>query len=124
MSTFAVFGMTREAALAEARKKTPTTKPEIGGGNRILSEAEWLDDVEAAVEATMRSSRVRQLSQLFDAPQFARQFIDMARASVECRDMRIRAKCQLRNADGTPVTDQKTGAPKYEFVDWNATGEA
>lgn len=34
MSTFAVFGMTRAAAEAEARKKTPTTRADKsrGGG--------------------------------------------------------------------------------------------
>lgn len=36
MSTFAVFGMTADVALAEARKITPTTKqnPAPGGGSR------------------------------------------------------------------------------------------
>ena len=33
MSTFAVFGMTRDFALAEARKKTPTTRIELVKGD-------------------------------------------------------------------------------------------
>lgn len=34
MSTFAVFGMTRSFALAEARKKTPVRELRGGGGSR------------------------------------------------------------------------------------------
>ncbi|WP_449106728.1 hypothetical protein [Pseudomonas mohnii] len=48
MSTFAVFGMTADVALAEARKITKTTKPsgKIGCPPLELTIAEW----ELAVE--------------------------------------------------------------------------
>lgn len=38
MSTFAVFGMTRDVALAEAKKKTPTVMAK-GGGSRSHPDA-------------------------------------------------------------------------------------
>lgn len=43
MSTFAVFSMTRDVALAEARKTTKTTKPsgKVGCPPIDLTVAEW-----------------------------------------------------------------------------------
>lgn len=81
MSTFAVFGMTRDAARAVAMKSTPDTrpaKPPAIGWEHLLM-AEWLEQVERATCKIMDGSRVRQLSPLFDAPQFAEQFIQLAR---------------------------------------------
>lgn len=79
---------------------------------------EWLEMVGTHADATMESSRTLQLSPLYDAQQYAQQFIDLARRSGQCRDMRIRARCALTDALGKPIKDPKTGAPKYGFVDW------
>lgn len=125
MSTFAVFGMTRAAAEAEARKKTPTTRADKSrGGVEPIPMNEWLELVEAATSATMEGGRTRQLSQLYDAPQYAQQFIDLARRSGQCRDMHIRARCVLTDAQGKPIIDPKTKVPKYGFVDWVPTKES
>ncbi|WP_225933372.1 hypothetical protein [Pseudomonas peradeniyensis] len=64
MSTFAVFGMTAAAALADARKKTKTTKPsgKAGCPPLDLALAEWQEAVQRNVEAIMTGERVKQLS--------------------------------------------------------------
>lgn len=126
MSTFAVFGMTRAIAIAEARKKTPTTRADKSrGGVEPIPMNEWLAMVEAAAEKIMQGTQVRQLSELFDAPQYAEQFIALARKAGDCRDMRIRAKAELKDALGETIIDPKTQAPKYGFSDWEArTGSA
>jgi hypothetical protein len=120
MSTFAVFGMTRAVALAEAKKRTKGTRKNVKapGGVEPIPLAEWLDLVEKKTEQIMGGGTVRQLSPLFDAPQYAEQFIDLARKTIQCRDMRIRSKSVLSDAQGKPIINPKTKAPKVGFADW------
>jgi hypothetical protein len=115
MSTFAVFGMTQHVALADARKSTPT---KIAG--RQLSAAQWGVAVCRAAEKIMASEKVKQLSPLFDAPQFAEQFIQMARKTGDCRDMKIRAKRVITDAGGQPILNKKTKRPKIGFCEYAA----
>lgn len=120
MSTFAVFGMTLDVATTEARKKTSGTRKNLKvlGGVEPIPEAEWLEMVRKRVEKIMRGGTVRQLSPMFDAPQYAEQFIELARKTLKCRDMRIRAKAMLVDAKGEPIINPKTKAPKVGFIDW------
>lgn len=55
MSTFAVFGMTADVALAEARKITKTTKSGAKPGSPALQPtlAEWNEAVEQKAAAIM-----------------------------------------------------------------------
>lgn len=99
MSTYAVFGMTEHFAREEARKKTPTNI-----GKRNLTEAEWLEQVELRVQKVMTGKRVVQLSCLFDAPQFAEQFIRLMQADASARrDICIRARVRV-DADAKKKT--------------------
>lgn len=120
MSTFAVFGMTADVALAEARKITKTTKPseKVGCPPLELSLGEWNLAVEQAAAKIMKSEKVKQLSQLFDAPQYAEQFMELARKTGRCRDLRIRAKCVITDAAGKPVINKKTKAPKVGWINY------
>lgn len=120
MSTFAVFGMTLDVATAEARKKTPATRKSAVpfGGMEPIPEAEWLELVRKRAEKFMGGGTVRQLSPLFDAPQYAEQFIELARKTLRCRDMQIRAKAVLVDAKGEPIINPKTKAPKVGFSMW------
>lgn len=119
MSTFAVFGMTRAVALKDALKNTPTTK---GHGSSIvqMTEAEWLSECEKRAEKTMKSAKVKQLSGLFDAPQFARQWIELQHKAGGSRDLHIRFKSVLKDASGKPLINKKTGAPKVGWSDFDA----
>lgn len=98
MSTFAVFGMTRYYASQAALKNTPTTMIErgsnvLGGGAvRALSEAEWLIAVEAHADRIFESKRCVQLSEPFDTPHFASDFIGLLKKHGECRDLTIKYK--------------------------------
>lgn len=89
-----------------------------------LTEAQWLQRVAQAADRMMQGTQVRQLSPLFDAPQYAEQFITMARKAGKCRDMRIRAKAELKDAQGKTIIDPKTKAPKYGFTDWAPAKES
>ena len=120
MSTFAVFGMTRAVALAEAKKRTKGTRKNLTapGGVEQIPLAEWLALVEKKADQIMGGGTARQLSPLFDAPQYAEQFIELARKTIQCRDMRIRSKSVLTDAQGKPVINPKTKAQKVGFADW------
>ncbi|WP_327440243.1 hypothetical protein [Pseudomonas donghuensis] len=120
MSTFAVFGMTADVALAEARKITKTTRPsgKAGCPPLELTQAEWNLAVEQQAAKIMAGEKVKQLSQMFDAPQYAQQFMELARKTGKCRDLRIRAKCEITDAEGEPVINQKTKMPKIGWTDY------
>ena len=120
MSTFAVFGMTRDVAMAEAKKTVKTTRPDPkrNGHNIELTVDEWMYKVGVRADQLMAGARVKQLSPLFDAPQYAEQFIELARKSGKCRDMRIRAKRTMVDAQGEPIINPKTKAPKVGFTEW------
>ena len=59
MSTFAVFGMTRDVALAEAKKRTKGTRKNVKapGGVEPVPLAEWLELVEKKAELIMGGVR-------------------------------------------------------------------
>lgn len=120
MSTFAVFGMTASAALAEAKKKTRTTRPsgKIGCPPVDLSPAEWDEAVKRNAEATMAGERVKQLSALFDTPQHAMQFIELAKRAGGCRDLKIRCKAALLDEKGKKILNPKTRMPLIGWADW------
>lgn len=109
MSTFAVFGMTEHFARDEARKKTPTSV-----GKTELTPTQWLAAVENRAEKTMLSSRIVQLSNLFDAPQFAQQYIELLRKAGKCRDLKIRAKVKVEHS---AETRGKKKAPSTTWKD-------
>jgi hypothetical protein len=120
MSTFAVFGMTRDVAMAEARRTVKTTRPDPkrAGHNIELTVDEWMHKVGLRADQIMGGARVKQLSPLFDAPQYAEQFIELARKSGKCRDIRIRTKAVLVDAQGKPIINPKTKSPKVGFAEW------
>ena len=59
MSTFAVFGMTRDVALAEAKKRTKGTRKNVKapGGVELIPLAEWMELVEKKTEQIMGGVR-------------------------------------------------------------------
>lgn len=118
MTTFAVFGMSESWARDEAKETTSTHR--MGDGKLIeRTIAEWEEAVAAEVARIMASKKSVRLSPMFDAPQYAQQFMEMARASIVCRDLKIRTKAVLVDAKNKPIINPKTGAPKVGFADWH-----
>lgn len=103
MSTFAVFGMTESHAHAKARKTTKTSV-----GKRPLSEVEWLEAVDEEANRLMAKGRAQKLSEMFDAPQFAKEFLALARKD-KGRGLHIRMR----------VLEQQEGLkPKATWKKW------
>ncbi len=84
-----------------------------------LALAEWNEAVDKQAAAIFGGEKVKQLSQLFDAPEYAQQFIELARRAGPCRDLLIRAKAVLTDAEGKPVINPKTKTPKVGWADWH-----
>ncbi|WP_430293031.1 hypothetical protein [Pseudomonas sp. B1-22] len=124
MSTFAVFGMTRDVALADAKKKTSTSRTVTDQrGRKVsvpMSMAEWVEAVEKRADEIMEGVKTKQLSPMFDSPQFANDFIALARRTLDCRDMHIKARVTLTNEKGEPLIDKKTKAPKMGWEPYGA----
>ena len=117
MTTFAVFGMSENWAREEAKEHTPTFKNE--NGKRVdLTVSQWEAEVEVQIAKIMAGKKCVRLSPMFDAPQYAQQFMDMARKSIVCRDLKIRTKAVLVDAKKKPILNAKTGAPRVGFADW------
>ncbi|MET3051888.1 hypothetical protein ABXV19_08685 [Pseudomonas alkylphenolica] len=66
----------------------------------------------------MAGEKVKQLSQMFDAPQYAQQFMELARKTGKCRDLRIRAKYEITDTEGKPVINKKTKAPRVGWIEY------
>lgn len=120
MSTFAVFGMTADVALAEARKITKNTRPNPKPNSPPLqlTLAEWNLAVQKCADKIMAGEKVRQLSMLFDAPQYAEQFMELTRKQCVCRGLQIRTKSVLKGVDDQPIMNAKTGAPKVGWAQY------
>ncbi|WCY11317.1 hypothetical protein [Pseudomonas aeruginosa] len=78
MSTFAVFGMTRDVALAMAKKEVKSVRKTPLGDEHVPM-SEWLAAVERKADTIMTGTKVVQLSQLLDTPDFCHQ-VHRARA--------------------------------------------
>lgn len=106
MSTYAVFGMTKHRAIEDARKQVPTHR-EVSGDP--IPECEWCEAVEKFAVETMNGPRVVQLSEKFDAPQFAWEFMELAR-KVESRSLHV--KSYAKTGSRNPTTGK-------EIMAWN-----
>lgn len=119
MSTFAVFGMTCDAAMDLARRTVKTTR-RTPHGEQGIPMAEWLELCEKRAEKIMEGTKTKQLSPLFDSPQYADDFIALARRTLKCRDMHIKARVTLTDEKGNPLIDKKTKAPKIGWEPYGA----
>ena len=101
MSTYAVFGMTAHHAEIIARK---TISKKVDRGGVFVPESKFEERVKKETKAIMKGNKVVQLSTLFDTPQIAREFREIA-ARSESRDLHIKARVKS-------VENTKTGKPK------------
>lgn len=105
-----MFDMTCDVVMTKARKTGKTTRsdPKRNDQTIELTVDEWMHKVGVRADQIMAGTKVKQPSPLFDAPQFAEQFIELARKSGKCRDMRIRPIAVLVDAKGKPIINPKT----------------
>jgi hypothetical protein len=112
MSTYAVWGMTRHRAVLEARERVPTHEH-----MKPIDETVWIGRVNEYADNIMDGNRCIQLSEKFDAPQFAAEFLEIARKSAS-RSLHIKAHCY------TGEKDPKTKKPVKKWVELGTPAEA
>jgi hypothetical protein len=114
MSDFAVWGMTILRARSIALQKTPAVLPD----GTVIPESEWTRRVEGATDAIMRGSQIKQLSDKFDMPQVAQQFIVLMRRAGAHRNLHVRAWRQLKDDAGKPIFTKGGKKPRMGWVDY------
>jgi len=82
--------------------------------------AEWTEAVQRNADAIMAGEKVKQLSTLFDTPQHAQQFIELAKRAGPCRDLKIRCKAALIDEKGKKILSPKTRMPVIGWADWTS----
>lgn len=116
MSTYAVFGMTRARAVEMARKRVPTSKKDPLNPRSVigLSEREWEEAVQAEADKIMAGQQTTQLSDKFDAPHFAFDYLALARKSGG-RGLHVKSYAKTGKRSAT------TGKPLFA---WTLVNEA
>lgn len=104
--------------MLERRPKTLSRAEKLAAPPLELSPSEWDEAVQRNADAIMAGERVKQLSTLFDTPQHARQFIELAKKAGPCRDQKIRCKAALLDEKGKKILSPKTRMPVIGWADW------
>ncbi len=101
MSAFAVFGMTASHAYQQAKKNT---KPQwLKDEQRFELPDEFEQRVRLKAERIMSGERVSQISQLYDAPQYCRDFMELAGRAGESRSLQVRRRDQIEVTKGQKI---------------------
>lgn len=102
MTAFAVYGVLFSECISAAKKSTPATK-KVDGKTIELTQSEWLDEVTKKDEAAFKRNKPKKVSLLYDAPQFCKEFIDLA-SKGRVRDLHIKmAKQEQITRNGKPA---------------------
>lgn len=107
MSTYAVFGMTLARAVEMSRKKVPTWK-KVDGKVVQLNEADWWVEVQAAAQRVMASTQTVQLSDKYDAPHFAFDYLRLAQRTTDARGLHVKGYEKTG-------TNPRTGRPMFQW---------
>ena len=94
MSAFCVYGVTLDVArrLAERRGADDT-------------------DMETRIQHALSTAKPRQISPAFSAPQFCREWIEVARRTTGLRRYKIMVRTEKTDKQGAVVISKKTRSP-------------
>lgn len=110
MSGFIVHGIMRSAILASAKKKTePLFQDQRGKPLRRMTPAEWEFAVGVRAAFDLRKAKPQPISPRYDAPAFAKRFIDIALSGGNL------VKAQIMAWTPTQQIDPKTRQPVFEW---------
>lgn len=115
MSSFCVFGMTALVARAMAEDEIGWY---IGGGvnRRELTREERAVLVDARAAELFEKRKTRQISPAFDAPQFAREWLDIAHRSTTVRGGCLMVRGPKVDDKGGVVLSKITGLPTITWL--------
>lgn len=102
MSAFCVYGMTLEVATKRAEKKLRDSS---------LSMEAWKKKVHELAEQILIEAKPTQVSPPFDAPQFAKEWIEVARKTSRIYAPKVMVRKPKKDKQGNPVISKATGLP-------------
>ncbi|MPS30538.1 MAG: hypothetical protein E2576_14500 [Alcaligenaceae bacterium] len=109
--------MTALAARAMAEDEIGWTVPdENGARRRQISREERAALVDKRAEELFEKRAVRQISPAFDAPQFAHEWLDIARRSTEVRGGCLMVRGPKVDSKGAVVISKVTGRPTITWL--------
>lgn len=120
MTAFCVFGMTEPIARAAARKAwekhVAAMTKEVRAYLTDSDETDWID---VKTDYLLAKARPVQVSGAFDAPQFARDYMALAKRSHRTSRLQIMARGEKRDATGAPRISKATKKPIIGWVPFN-----
>lgn len=115
MSTFVVFGVCMEDCKLAAFWKVKTYCKVL---KRNFTEQEHAEKVNLLAEELYRDlAKPKQISSPFDAPQFANDFIELAKKSLQAHTLKIMVKAPKIDDKGKPMK-KKNGLPLLGWTEY------
>jgi len=119
MSAFCVFGMTETVARRLAERQFDTHWAKLTKEQRdSLTPEDSRTWIESRTMEILEGDRVQQVSPPFDAPQFAREWIDLARRTAKARRCEVMVRCEKRDRHGARVISKATNLPVMGWKAW------
>ncbi|CAG9177619.1 hypothetical protein [Cupriavidus pampae] len=116
MSAFCVFGMTITHAAKLAEKRLEKNGADVG----CKTKEEWRDKVRSAAEVILTNHAPVQVSPTFDAPQFARDWIEVARTTSKIYAPIVMVRTTKVDKHGNTVISKATGQPALGWSPYKA----
>lgn len=111
MSAFCVFGMTEPMAKTLAARKSPPKETRGATDEEIDA---WRRE---QVDTILKQGKARQVSGLFDAPQFCRDWIDLASRTTRVSRLKVMVRDIKTDKHGNEVLNKRTKLP---VMTWRA----
>lgn len=112
MTAFCVFASSMPVAIERAEKRVDLIDPVT---RKRRTESEWRALVSDAARAIFAKMKPVQVSPAFDAPQFAEEWIDLARATGDYDGYAIKCRGISRDKTGSPKISKTSG---LEIIAW------
>lgn len=113
MSAFCVYGMTITHAMKHAEKR-------LERGHDCKTKEEWKEKVGEVAETILVSHAPVQVSPTFDAPQFAREWIEVAQRTSKIYAPKVMVRKQKIDKHGNPIVSKTTGLPTLGWAPYQA----
>lgn len=119
MSAFCVFGMTESLAKKAAekawKKHLNQMAPEVRACVRPFDVVDWMT---TKTDYYLTTSKLVQLSGTFDAPQFANDYIRLARNSERTSRLRVMVRGETVDKNGAPRISKATKKPILGWIEY------
>lgn len=121
MGAFCVYGMTASMAKKAAEAASVTWKTRLAPHERAqLSESDLQAWIEAKAEELLKTGNARQVSGTFDAPQFAVEWIELAKETIRARGLKVMARGEKKDKHGAPIIGKRTKKPVIGWVPYQS----